>query len=126
MYYIFEAVKKYGYSAEIIDCIRRWWGEFIDAGLSTAAEHFMTAEPNFVSMCHAWSAHPLKFFSELMLGIRQRSARWDEVAFEPYIEPGMVISGKVPTPHGFIEVNLDYRGSELKKSLVLPPGIKLV
>ena len=126
MYYIFEAVKKYGYSAEIIDCIRRWWGEFIDAGLSTAAEHFMTAEPNFVSMCHAWSAHPLKFFSELMLGIRQRSARWDEVAFEPYIEPGMVISGKVPTPHGIIEVNLDYRGSELKKSLVLPPGIKLV
>ncbi|MBE6355993.1 MAG: hypothetical protein E7058_02645 [Lentisphaerae bacterium] len=125
MYYVFEAVKKYGHSAEIIDCIRRWWGEFADAGLSTVAEHFIERNFHYVSMCHAWSAHPMKFFSELMLGIRQIAPRWDEVAFEPYVEPGMVISGTVPTPHGIIEVNLDYSGSELKKSLILPPGVKL-
>ena len=125
MYYIFEAVKKYGHCAEIIDCIRRWWSEFVDAGLSTTAEHFINGESRYISMCHAWSAHPLKFFSELLLGIRQTAPHWDEVVFEPYAEPGMVIAGKIPTPHGIIEVTLDRSGKTLKKSLHLPPGIKL-
>ena len=124
MYYVFEAVGKYGYAGEIIDCIRRWWKEFADAGLDTVPEHFFGKTKQYTSMCHAWSAHPLKFFSSILLGVRRLSPGWDEVAFAPVVPVGVDVSGVVPTPHGNIAVSVTWNGDKMEKSISLPPGIK--
>lgn len=123
MYYVFEAVKKAGLPEEIISCITRWWKEFADAGLSTVPEHFFSEPMKYTSMCHAWSAHPLKFFSELLLGVRQITPGWDIITFEPLQIPGMKFSGTVPLPQGDVVVEVDYTGKEPVKKIQLPPGV---
>ncbi len=126
MYYVFEAVKKAGFEAEIIDCIKRWWGEFLDFGVSAAPEHLLRETMLYTSMCHAWSAHPLKFFSELLLGIRQISPGWEKIRFAPLPLPGEKISGIVPLPQGNVEITLDWSVNPPVKKITLPPGVKCI
>ncbi|MBE6364897.1 MAG: hypothetical protein E7053_03990 [Lentisphaerae bacterium] len=126
MYYVFEALKKAGYGKEIIDCISRWWQEFIDAGCSTAPEHFFSEKVRYTSMCHAWSAHPLKFFSELLLGVRQNAPGWAEISFQPLCIPGAKFSGIVPLPQGNAAVEVDWSANPPVKKITLPDGVKLI
>ncbi len=126
MYYIFEAVKIKGYRLEVIDCIRRWWGEFLDDGCSTTPENWLNRmRRGHWSMCHAWSAHPLVHFSEIVLGVRATAPGWRQVSFDPLAAPGQKASGAVPTPFGPIQVSWDWTGPELVKDIKLPPGIQL-
>ena len=126
MYYVFEALKKYGYRREILDCIRRWWGEYVENGYSTTPEQYLEESWRYSSMCHAWSAHPLKHFSELLLGVRQTAPGWREIIFEPCLQKGMKVSGQVPTPYGVIQVYWDWSGEELHKNIILPPGVRCI
>ena len=126
MYYVFEALKKSGHEKQIIDCICRWWQEFADAGCSTMPEHFFSDRVRYTSMCHAWSAHPLKFFSELLLGVRQCAPGWQTVAFKPVRIPGAKFSGTVPLPQGNAHVTVDWSVEPPVKELVLPEGVKLL
>ena len=126
MYYVFEALKKSGYEAEIIDCIRRWWQEFIDAGCSAAPEHFFCDWVRYTSMCHAWSAHPLKFFSELLLGVRQAAPGWKKVSFKPVCIPGAKFSGIVPLPQGNAAVEVDWSVNPPTTNIKLPDGVELI
>lgn len=126
MYYIFEAVKRKGYRLEVIDCIRRWWGEFLDADCSTTPENWLELlRRGDMSMCHAWSAHPLVHFSEILLGVRPTAPGWRKVSFDPLTTLGQKASGTVPTPYGVIRVVWDWSGPELVKSIDLPPGVQL-
>lgn len=126
MYYIFEALKKSGYEKEIIDCISRWWQEFIDAGCSAVPEHFFCDWVRYTSMCHAWSAHPLKFFSELLLGVRQAAPGWQKVSFKPVCVPGAKFSGTVPLPQGNVEVAVDWSVDPPVRKISLPAGVEWV
>ena len=124
MFYVFEALKKKGYRAEVIDCIRRWWGEFVAAGCSTTPEGFLEqATPGGWSFCHAWSAHPLVHFSELLLGVKQTAPAWKRIAFDPLELPGTDISGTVPTPLGNIRVSIVWKNGKPEKKIDLPEGI---
>ena len=80
----------------------------------------------YTSMCHAWSAHPLKFFSELLLGIRQISPGWEKIRFAPLPLPGEKISGTVPLPQGNVEITLDWSVNPPVKKITLPPGVKCI
>lgn len=125
MFYIFQALKKKGFRSEVIDCIRRWWGEFIDAGCSTAPEGFLEqAMPGEWSFCHAWSAHPLVHFSEILLGVRPLEPGWKKIAFEPLLIPGVDISGTVPAPQGDIRVSITWKNGKADRRIVLPGGVE--
>lgn len=126
MYYIFEAVKRKGCRREVIDCIRHWWGEFIDDGCSTTPENWLERmRRGHWSMCHAWSAHPLVHFSEILLGVQPTAPGWRQVSFNPLATRGQKASGIVPTPFGPIRITWDWTGSELVKTIDLPSGVKL-
>ena len=125
MFYIFEALKIKGFHREVIDCIRRWWGEFADAGYSTTPENFPEKISADLSFCHAWSAHPLVHFSQILLGVTQTSANWQTVKFAPLLIPGVDISGAVPTPHGDIRVSIIWQNGRAEKKIELPPDIEL-
>ena len=127
MYYIFEALKSKGYMAEVADCVRRWWSEFVDAGCSTTPESWLEQVVRGTwSFCHAWSAHPLVQFSEIILGVRQRAPGWNKISFDPLMTKGQKASGSIPSPHGIIKVEWDWTGSKAIKNIQLPDGIQLL
>ena len=124
MFYIFQALKKKGFRAEVVDCIRRWWGEFVAADCSTSPEGFLEqATPGGWSFCHAWSAHPLVHFSEILLGVKQTAPGWKRIKFDPLELPGTDISGTVPTPLGNIQVSIVWHNGKAEKKITLPDGI---
>ena len=124
MFYIFEALKKKGYRAEVIDCIYRWWGEFSSADCSTTPEKFLEqSRPGGSSYCHAWSAHPLVHFSEILLGVTQTAPAWKRIKFDPMALPETNISGNVPTPQGNIQVTVTWCNGKPVREIILPSGV---
>lgn len=126
MHYIFEAAKILKCDAEVIDAIRRWWGEFLDMGLPNTPEHWPEDFDGGNSRCHAWSAHPMVHFRDILLGVKQAAPGWDVVRFEPLGVEDKIVTGTIPTPHGNIEVSVDRRNGAMEKKILLPNGIKLV
>ena len=127
MFYIFEALKQKGRRQEVIDCIRRWWGEFVRAGCSTTPEGSLEqATPGGWSFCHAWSAHPLVHFSEILLGIRQLAPGWKQLRFDPLPVPGLELTGTLPVPQGEIHVSVSWQNGQQVKRIVLPDGVECV
>ena len=127
IFYIFEALKLYGYGTEVIDCVRRWWGEMVDADCSTTPEGYLdTARKAYMSFCHAWSAHPLVHFSELLLGVVQKAPAWKKVSIEPLLLEGVDIAGKVPTPFGNISVSVKWNNGDADISMSVPSDIEVV
>ncbi len=126
MYYIFEAVKLKGRYRDVIGCIGRWWGEFAANDCSTTPENWLEKmETGSGSRCHAWSAHPLVNFSELILGVRQVAPGWKKIRFEPLMTQGRKAAGAAPTPHGPVEAEWDWTGPSPVKRILCPPGIEL-
>jgi alpha-L-rhamnosidase len=122
MYYVFEALKKAGRSADVVDCIGRWWGTFIDRGLSTTPEVW-ESKPGW-SECHAWSAHPIVHLSETLLGVRQEGLAWRKVRIEPEFAGLDFAEGRVATPLGSIECSWKAERGGIRGRVRLPAGMK--
>jgi alpha-L-rhamnosidase len=122
MYYIFEALKKTHREEEILDCIRRWWGSMLDRGFTTT-EEIWNGKPGKDSLCHAWSAHPIVHFSDILLGIWQEAPGWKKVRFSPIFTKLRSVQGKVAVPQGTIDVGWSRDRNQVKVSLSLPKGI---
>lgn len=125
IYYLFEALKKCGRKTEVIDCIRRRWGLWLDLGLTTTPESWATVEKyGRTSLCHAWSAHIPAHFRDIILGVTQAAPGWKKVRFEPVYAGVDTVSGAVPTPLGNIRVEIDHLSG--KKAIILPEGIERI
>ena len=124
MHYVFQALKLKGFRRDVADCIRRWWGEFVQAGCSTAPELFLEhSTPGATSFCHAWSAHPILHLSEILLGVRQLEPGWRKISFEPLLIPGLDVSGVVPTPLGDIRVGVSWHDGRAETRCEVPEGV---
>jgi hypothetical protein len=118
---------KHAEEAEIlVDCVRRWWGEFLDDDCSTTPESWQeNMKRGRWSYCHAWSAHPLVQLSEIVLGVRQAAPGWRKISFEPLLVRGEKSAGTVPTPFGTIQVEWDWTGPKPKTNIQVPPSVQL-
>jgi len=123
MYYILQALKKTGHHAEVIDCITRWWGEMVDKGLTTT-EEVWNGKPGIYSMCHAWSAHPIVHFSNILLGVWQEKENWKEVRISPVFTAVDSVIGSVATPHGPIEVAWRIEKGQAEIAIKVPRSIR--
>ena len=121
MHYVFEAMKRHGRKAEVIDCIRRWWGVFVKWGLSTTPENW-EYPAGWLSACHAWSAHPIIHFHNIILGVTQSAIAWKRIDFEPVFY-GRGASGRTATPLGEVEVEWKRDGDMAEVRLVVPKGM---
>jgi hypothetical protein len=77
------------------------WKEMIEEGLTTFAEN-----PDPVrSDCHAWSAHPILGFFQLVAGVTSTSAGWHNCRIEP--RPGSLkhFKAQIAHPDGMLEVS---------------------
>jgi len=121
-YYVFEALKSHGRKREVIDCIRRWWGVFLNWGLSTTPEDWAHTEGR-LSACHAWSAHPVVHFHNILLGIAQNGLNWSKIDFAP-VFVGKKCRGRVATPRGTVDVSWARSGDFANVRLVLPKDMR--
>jgi hypothetical protein len=119
MYYVFEALKSHGRGAEAIDCIRRWWGVFVEKGFTTTPEMWGVPAGRW-SACHAWSAHPIVHLDDVLLGVTQTTVGWRRIKFEPIFEKVRSVSGKVATPLGVVESRWARKDGSVEVTLVLP------
>lgn len=114
-YYLLQALKHADLGNLYLNNINEW-SEMLDMGLTTFAER---PEPTR-SDCHAWSAHPLIDLLATVLGVEPAAPGFRKVKIAPQAGSFTRLSGQVPTPYGWIKVNLNKSKSKWKGTVVLP------
>jgi alpha-L-rhamnosidase len=118
-FYLTQALKKAGLNEQYYAQLAPW-RDMLKIGLTTFAEK---PEPSR-SDCHAWSASPNYDFLATICGIMPLKAGFKEVLIQPALGELTTIQGKMPHPLGFIEVNLEKKGTHgIMGSINLPKGL---
>ena len=86
MFFLLEAlVQEQRYDA-LIDTIRNYWGKQIDAGATTFWEMYHEGAPRLTrSHCHGWSAAPVVFLSQHVLGVQPVEPGYAKILIAPKI-----------------------------------------
>jgi hypothetical protein len=90
------------------------WKEMIESGLSTFAE---TPEPTR-SDCHAWSAHPVLGFFQIVAGVTSAAPGWAKAMIMPH--PGSLrrFDARIAHPEG--ELRVAYEDGKLAVTSPVP------
>ncbi|HVN64436.1 MAG TPA: alpha-L-rhamnosidase C-terminal domain-containing protein [Candidatus Binataceae bacterium] len=95
------------------------WMAQIDRG-ATAFEEYWDAKPGTGSRCHAWSATPAYDLTRHILGVGPIAPGFARAEIAPHFGRLNRLAGRVPTPHGLIEVSLEReRGGDI----TIPKGV---
>ncbi|MEZ0299986.1 MAG: alpha-L-rhamnosidase C-terminal domain-containing protein [Candidatus Methylacidiphilales bacterium] len=117
--YVFQVLEEAGYGAEVIPFIKKHWQPMVEHG--TTWEGFEKGKGD-ASCSHAWSAHPLYHFAQILGGIYQAAAGWKSITYRPTFI-GENVDVTVPTPHGSIRSTWKREGSAVTAMLSLPAGV---
>ena len=133
--YVLTLAREKGYENEVLDFIRRMWGPMIpysttfevfdsETPLTTKIEVF-TTQRGFTSLSHAWSAHPLFHLMNILGGVVQKSAAWENITFRPYFDENLShVHIKMPCPQGIIESSWERKDNVISVRLELPRGVR--
>jgi hypothetical protein len=120
-YFVHRALVSLGLGQVALEDIRRTWGHMLDAGATTWWERMPLKQG--ASRCHVWSAHPTAFLSQHVLGVFPMEAGWRRFGLDPQRFNLEHASGKVPTPHGDIEIKWVQNAQKLLEiDLKVPPN----
>jgi hypothetical protein len=115
---LFDALRLAG-----LDELISWqpWHDMLALGLTTWAEDTVSNR----SDCHAWGSVPLQQFPRYILGVRPSAPGFDAVTIDPVPSQLTHAEGRVPTPHGPIDIRWERYGPTSRRVTVrLPPTIK--
>lgn len=118
-HYTFDVLASTGHIATLLDRLEPWFG-MEGTGLKTTPEIFLDSTR---SDCHAWGAHPIYHLYTSLLGIRPASMGFASCVIRPQLGSLTSLHGKLPHPNGFIEVNVEGRGSQWHVEVALPDGL---
>jgi alpha-L-rhamnosidase len=90
------------------------WKEMIENGLSTFAEN---PEPTR-SDCHAWSAHPILGFFQIVAGVTSIAPGWKKARIDP--RPGNLIRFKASIAHPDGELIVAFEDGKLEVDSPVP------
>jgi alpha-L-rhamnosidase len=117
-----QALGELGLMPEALDLIRQRWGEFSRQGGTTIWE---TWQQETGSLSHGWGCAPVFILGKYILGV----APSDDPAVDYLILPQRGdltwACGRVPTPHGVIEVSWQYDG-RWHLEVIVPPHCRVV
>lgn len=101
--YYFQYYKHLAMQPDDYMALMEPWKEMIENGLSTFAE---TPEPTR-SDCHAWSAHPILGFFELVAGVTSIAPGWATAKIAP--KPGSLqrFDAQIAHPDGLLRVEFE-------------------
>jgi len=126
MFFVFAALAKMGEFKEILRQTREKWGWMIDMGSTTCWETFPGPKSKWFtrSYCHAWSAGPAYFLSTYQLGVIPAGPGLRKVTIAPEPADLRWARGKVPTPHGEIEISWTKMDQGFELSVALPKDVE--
>src|SRR5271166_708153 len=117
-HFLHDAIVHAGRRDLIAQRCMNWWPQ-IERG-NTCFEEYWNARPGSGSKCHAWSATPTYDLTAHVLGVRPTSPGFATVEIAPRFGHLEYLKGRVPTPHGMIEIVLNREdGGEI----MLPAGV---
>lgn len=118
--YVYSLLASRGHGAAVVDHIRPRWARMVPYG--STFEIFDETAPFAISHSHAWSAHPLFHFMQIIGGVRQTSPAWTRVSFAPEFI-GDSGGCTVPTPRGAITSAWRRESGRVHVILTLPKGV---
>jgi hypothetical protein len=103
----------------------RSWRHMVESGATITWEAWdMKYKPN-QDWNHAWGAAPANILSRYVLGVQAKVPGWAVAKVRPHTGGLGYASGKVPTPHGSVEI--DWKLAEsMQLTLKLPPDMKAI
>ena len=116
-----DAMCMLGDNKYMMDMLRSYWGEMIKLGATTIWEQFdpkekgtehyrMYGKPYGRSLCHAWGASPIYLLGKYVLGVKPTSPAYKTFEVAPCSAGLTEINGRVPLPHGFVDVEINGDG----------------
>jgi alpha-L-rhamnosidase len=115
--YTLPLMAQHGQHAAALQYIRSLWGKMLDGGASTLWETF--AGDKLDSWCHPWSAAPVPFLLEHILGFDLPGLRTRQWTLRPQTALLKQASGSVCSPHGLVQIqwNTEHGVTRLSGSL---------
>jgi hypothetical protein len=146
-FYELEALCAMGEQDYVLKEMKSYWGGMLNLGATSfweeynpekkGTEHLAMYGRRFgKSLCHAWGASPIYLLGKYYLGVRPLTAGYESYEVQPQLGGLEWMQGKVPTPHGDIEMYCSVKEIRIKagggkgtlrlKSITKPTGKNLV
>ncbi|MBA2530961.1 MAG: hypothetical protein H0V23_02510 [Nocardioidaceae bacterium] len=113
--FLHEAYARHDRREHILPSLLRW---ALHPGNGTLQE-FWSADAGKSSRCHGWSASPAYDLTTYILGVRPTEPGYSRAVVDPALGPLSRVSGRVPTPLGWLSVLVS--GPEIQ--LEVPEGM---
>lgn len=124
-FYELEALCALGEQPYVLNEIKDYWGGMLKLGATSFWEEYNPAKKGTdhysmygrkfgKSLCHAWGASPMYLLPKYYLGITPTAPGYAEYQIVPSLGGLQWMEGKVPTPHGDIEVYCSTREIRIK------------
>lgn len=126
-FFVFHAMRLCGKEPEVLERIRKYWGDIVKTGSSTIweagiHEHGKDAFGGDGSLCHGFATSPIDFFQTVILGIEPLTSGFDTFKVQPKTLDLNFAEGRIPTPHGNIFIKWERENNYLKVELKVPEG----
>jgi len=127
--YLLEALYLHGedqYALELMTARtdRSWWN-MINLGSTMTLEAWDLKYKNNLDWNHAWGACPANIVPRYLLGVRPLEPGFKRVLIQPQTGDLATVSGRVPTPHGAVDLALQLlEYNHYRLNVVIPAGIE--
>ncbi len=123
--YKFLAVlgERHRHGQAVFDRIQRDWGAMLYQG-ATSFWEVLDGGIGGYSLCHGWSAVPVYFYPAYLLGVQPAKPGFAEFTVDPVLSVAPCAEGRVPTPHGPIDLRWERAGDHVIYELKHPKGTK--
>ena len=127
--YYLEGLFEHGAADRAVELItadgKRSWKYMVESGATITWEAWdVEFKPN-LDWNHAWGAAPANLLPRYVLGVQPAEPGWKRATVRPHCGGLQFARGKVPTPHGPIEIDWK-QGETFELSLKLPEGTTAV
>lgn len=114
-FYELEAICQSGQYEDVLQKIKAYWGEMVEAGATSFWEEFKCGTPwqeqlsmygqkYGKSLCHAWGATPIYIIGRHILGVYPTQAGYKNFCVEPHLEGLESVNAVVPVNGGVVEI----------------------
>lgn len=153
-YYVLKALSNSGHISQALDILKEYYGAMLDLGATTFWEDFNIewadnavridelpddSRPNIHSdfggycykglrhsLCHGWSAGPVPFLNDFVLGIKITEAGCRSVEIKGNLGSLEWAEGTFPTPYGILYVRHEKdKDGKIKTEYKAPAGVKV-
>jgi hypothetical protein len=121
--HLLEVLHRLGERDAVLREIRRQWGAFLDAGLTTTPEYTPLNGDWWASVGHPWGASPSVYLIRSIAGLSPLTPGWTRVAVNPFLGDLRKVRVTVPTPRGLIEAEFLRTESGVAGRIAVPKGV---